>query len=391
MAFAQSVRNRLALASGPLGTNRLLWGGAAGLVLLIGGGVGWLGLNRFHAPDTSLQKEQRTQNGTGLSGVDDDPYRQAQIQKQEAEQANKPPFPGTVSMPSIESAYLDQQRAKRDAVTESRQHAMRTQPNKTTQPTTPPVVVNTGMMLGYLVAENAAMAAMTNQADTSENFKTADIEKWQADALKAAQASGKDGTAGDRSGASSQTPKHCLGLGGMKVMGIPKLAATMETDSPQTPAEVEMTTGPLTGYRLAGEVQKHGDTLTVGLNTLYYNSGDVPVDAILVSPLTQETTVASSVDRHLPARIGGPALAGAFQGLGQAAQTSGSTFAAGPYGAAQSFSRFDPWQIGGMMAGGAATGAQSVLRDVLPKGSTVTLSTSDPVEVFFKKDVCVPN
>lgn len=391
MAFAQIVRNRLALASGPVGTNRLLWGGAAGLVLLIGGGVAWLELSRFQAPDTSLQKEHRTQNGTGLSGVDDDPYRQAEIQRQEAEQANKPPYPGTVSMPSIESSYLDQQRAKRDAVTESRQHATRTQPNKTTQPPATQVALNSGMILGYIVAMNAAMAAMTNQADTSENFKNADIEKWQADALKAEQASGKGGTAGDRGGSTSQTPKHCLGLGGMKVMGVPKLAAKMETDSPQTPAEVEMTTGPLAGYRLAGEVQQHGDILTVGLNTLYYDSGDLPVDAILVSPLTQETTVASSVDKHLPARIGGPALAGAFQGLGQAAQLSGSTVAAGPYGGAASFSQFNPWQIGGMMAGGAATGAQSVLRDVLPKGSTVTLSTSDPVEVFFKKDVCVPN
>ena len=388
MAFPQAILSRFALASGPIGSKRLLYGALIGGVAIVFTGVVWMEVNRFQAPASRLQKLHDAQNGTGLSGVDNDPLRHDEIQRQEAKEAALAPYPGTVSIPSIESSWLDQQRARRESVA-AENHPIRTAPNKTAAAPAAPVPVDRGRMLGYVVAMNAAMAAMTNEGHTTENFRNADIEKWQPDALKAAaQVNGKDGAAGDRT---SQTPKHCLGLGGLKVMAQPKLAAKMEPDSPQTPAEVEMTTGPLTGYRIAGEVQKHGDTLTVGLNTLYYDGQEVPVDAIVVSPLTQEPTVASDVDEHIPARIGGPAITGALQGLGQAAQLSGSTVAAGPFGGAATYAQFNPWQIGGMMAGGAASGAQSVMRDLLPKGSTVTLSTQDAVAVLFKKDVCLPN
>ena len=393
MAFAQAMRNRLVLASGPVGANRLLWGGAAALVLAIIGAFGWLELSRLEPSGSNLQTAQKTQNGTGLSGVDDDAYRQSLIQKQEAEQAKQAPSPGTVSIASVESSYLDQQKARRDAVTES-QARIRTQPNKATTTTPPPaaqVAVNSGMMAGYIVAMNAAMAAMTNEAGTAEDFKTADIEKWRVDALKAAtQASDKENEA-DHERSMPRTPKNCLPLGGLRVMAHPVTGAKMDPDSPQTRAVVEMDTGPLAGQRLAGGVEKHGDSLTVTMDTLYYNGSDVPVHATLLSPLTQESAIASDVDRHIPARVGGPAIAGALQGLGQAAQLSGASIASGPFGGAASYSKFDPWQIGGMMASGAATGAQGVMHDLLPKGSTVTLSPQDPVEVLFNDKVCVPD
>jgi hypothetical protein len=232
---------------------------------------------------------------------------------------------------------------------------------------------------------------MTNQAGTAEDFKTADIEKWRADALKAStQASDKESGAGQER-LMSQTPRNCLNLAGLRVMAHPVTGAKMDPDSPQTRALVEMDTGPLSGQRLAGGIEKHGDSLTVTMDTLYYNGANVPVHAILLSPLTQESAIASDVDRHIPARVGGPAIAGALQGLGQAAQLSGASIAAGPFGGAASYSQFNPWQIGGMMAGGAATGAQGVMRDLLPKGSTVTLNPQDPVEVLFNDKVCVPD
>ena len=160
-------------------------------------------------------------------------------------------------------------------------------------------------------------------------------------------------------------------------MGHTVLANTVDADtsgSRNMPVLVQMDTGPLAGYRLEGSIEKHEDSLSVPINTLFGPDGrKIPVDALLVSPQTQETTVACDVNHHYFARIGVPALVGAVQGLGQAALLSGSTFAASPYGSYGSYRSFSPEQIAGMAAGGAANGVQGVLRDALPKGSTIEL------------------
>jgi intracellular multiplication protein IcmE len=180
------------------------------------------------------------------------------------------------------------------------------------------------------------------------------------------------------------------GLAGRLVAARTVLADKMEADTGVPPAVVEMVTGPLAGYRLQGNIQKHDSSLTVMMDTLFYNGQQIPVKALLISPETQEATVASSVDHQYLARIGIPALVGGAQGLGQAAQQSGSSFAAGPYGGAASYSQFSPWQIAATMAGGAAQGVASTLHSVLPQGSIVTLKADEMVNVYFQDEVYLP-
>jgi hypothetical protein len=374
VASLSSVIGQFGFASGPGGTRRLWIGaGIAGAVIVAFVGVA-VYRTQSSSPSSVLQTVPRTQNGTGFSGSDQ--VRRSNLQQEESTAADQARRTGQTSVMSPEDSYpAERQRRLSNAV--------RNRPNAPTSPTVPPP--NDDMTRGYLIAMNQAMAGMATGIDVSENFDETTVQKERADDRAAVEkaslsSAGKVANAG-------RAAKHGLGLAGQRVMATTVLAATMDPDSGKTPAVVQMTSGPLAGYRLEGTIDKHDNGLTIPIETLYYNDQKIPVKAMLISPETQEVSVACDVNHHTLLRIGLPAAIGALQGLGQAAQMSGSTFAAGPFGGAASYSQFSPWQIGGVAAGGAAQGVQSVLHDALPKGSTVTLCADVSVEVYFEDDV----
>ena len=192
------------------------------------------------------------------------------------------------------------------------------------------------------------MAASVPVADKIE----VDGEKMAKERAEILEAALKRRQTAEAAHAAEKPAKPGLGLAGRRVMGHTILANKVEADlsnGRNMPVLVQMDTGPLAGYRLEGTVEKHEDSLSVPITTLFGPGGrKIPVDALLVSPQTQQTTVACDVNHHYFARIGIPAVVGAVQGLGQAALLSGSNFVAGPFGYAQSYRRFNPEQVAGV-------------------------------------------
>ena len=150
---------------------------------------------------------------------------------------------------------------------------------------------------------------------------------------------------------------------------------------------VEMTSGPLNHARLLGTAQRRGALMGVSLTQLSWQGRTLPVDAVLVSPETRETAVASSVDHHYGARLLYPSLAAMASGVGQAIALSGSTQVTSPYGSASSYRDLNTGQILGVGVGAAGNNLQQVLNEMAPKGPTVKLEAGVPVGVMFLKDV----
>lgn len=373
MALLPAFVGRFGPASGPGGSRRVWLATALAGVVLVGFVA--TAVYRTQPRPSVLPKVPQTQTGVGLSGSDQ--QRRSNIQQEEAEAAIDAHNAGRTSMLSLEDSYEQQRQSRNEAA--ARKQRTTASPARAPQR-------DDNMTRGFLVALNRAMAGMSSVSDTTENFNEKDIAKERAEERESFQ---KVAASSGEKASEMKQGKHGLGLAGQRVMARTVLAATMDADSNgRTPAVVKMTSGPLAGYRLQGTIEKHDSGLSIPMDVLYYVEGQkIPVKAVLVSPQTQEVSVACDVDHHYLVRIGVPAIAGAVQGLGQAAQESGSTVAAGPYGGVASYNRFSPWQIAGTAAGGAAAGAQSVLRDALPKGSTVTLCADVPVEVYFEDDV----
>lgn len=154
---------------------------------------------------------------------------------------------------------------------------------------------------------------------------------------------------------------------------------------------VDMIGGPLRGARLQGTAQKSGgDRMAVSLNRMSWRGRSVPINAVLVSPLTKETKVASGVNHHYAARLLFPALAAAVSAAGQAVAFSGSTVSTGLLGATSTLRRLNPGEIGAVAAGGAAANLQQILADMAPRESTVSLHADEVVGVMFLEDVTDP-
>lgn len=150
---------------------------------------------------------------------------------------------------------------------------------------------------------------------------------------------------------------------------------------------VEMTSGPLNHARLLGTAQRRGDLMGVSLTQLNWQGKTLPVDAVLVSPETRETAVASSVDHHYGARLLYPSLAAVASGAGQAIALSGSSQASSAFGTASTYRDLNTGQILGVGIGAAGNNLQQVLNEMAPKGPTVKLDAGVPVGVMFLKDV----
>ena len=150
---------------------------------------------------------------------------------------------------------------------------------------------------------------------------------------------------------------------------------------------VEMTSGPLNHARLLGTAQRRGDLMGVSLTQLNWQGRTLPVDAVLVSPETRETAVASSVDHHYGARLLYPSLAAIASGVGQAVALSGSIQSSSIYGNTSAYRNLNPEQIAAVGIGAAGNNLQGVLNEMAPKGPTVKLDAGVPVGVMFLKDV----
>ena len=160
-----------------------------------------------------------------------------------------------------------------------------------------------------------------------------------------------------------------------------------DTDGNGGDVVVEMKGGPLKGARLLGKAQRRNELMAVSLTQLSWEGRTLPVDAVLISPETGETAVASSVDHHYGARLLYPSLAAVASGVGQAVALSGSIQSSSIYGSTSAYRNLNPGQIAAVGVGAAGNNLQGVLNEMAPKGPTVKLDAHVPVGVMFLKDV----
>jgi len=160
-----------------------------------------------------------------------------------------------------------------------------------------------------------------------------------------------------------------------------------DTDGNGGDVIVEMKGGPLNHARLSGKAQRRGELMAVSLTRLEWQGKPLAVDAVLVSPETRETAVASSVDHHYGARLLYPSLAAVASGAGQAIALSGSSQATSAFGTASTYKNLNTGEIIGVGVGAAGNNLQQVLNEMAPKGPTVKLDAGVPVGVMFLKDV----
>ena len=171
------------------------------------------------------------------------------------------------------------------------------------------------------------------------------------------------------------------------VYAINKIAVSSDGGGPVI---VEAQSGPIAGDRLRGAFEQRGDRLVVSLSSLTHNGRDIPVQAIMVTPDTMETTVASRVEQHYLERFAYPAAAAFVAGLGQAFLQSNTTSVLSPFGGATGFSRLNLGQQFGVAAGAAGAQVGQTLQQSTPKRATVYLDANTPVGVVFLSTVEEP-
>ena len=239
----------------------------------------------------------------------------------------------------------------------------------------------------YREAMVALMASWGSKASArSVEITPEEMAKRAEQAQQAAQARADAGravaaSAGGSGSAAASRPKHVVMPAFRWVTGRTKLATNSDSGGPVV---AEITSGPLAGDRVKGTAQKHEDRLTVTMNEITLQDGrTIPVNAMLMTPDSKETAIASDVDHHYIPRIVLPTLAAGIQGLGQALALSGSSVFSGPYGASQNYNTFNGGQLAGIAAGTAAGQANQVLQQQTPKQSTVNLAADVDVGIMF--------
>ena len=156
------------------------------------------------------------------------------------------------------------------------------------------------------------------------------------------------------------------------------------------PVVVEALSGPITGDRMTGSFQQRDNRLVIHLDSITLQDGTPQkIDALVTSPDTMETSVASSVDQHYLSRYVLPVAAAFVSGLGQAISQSNSTVVAGPFGGATAFQRLNLDQQLGVAAGAAANQFGAAVVANAPRGSTVTVDANANVGVVFLSPLIV--
>ncbi len=171
------------------------------------------------------------------------------------------------------------------------------------------------------------------------------------------------------------------------VYAINKLAVSSDGGGPVI---VEAGSGPIAGDRMRGAFEQKGDRLVVMLTSLTHNGRDIPIQAIVVTPDTMETTVASRVEQHYLERFALPAAAAFVAGLGQVLAQSNTTSVLSPFGGATGFTRLNLGQQLGVAAGVSGAQIGQTLQQSAPKKATVYLDANTPVGVVFLATVEEP-
>jgi len=171
------------------------------------------------------------------------------------------------------------------------------------------------------------------------------------------------------------------------VYAVNKLAVSSDGGGPVI---VEARSGPIAGDRMRGSFEQKENRLVVLLTSLTHNGRDIPIQAIMVTPDTMETTVASRVEQHYLERFALPAAAAFVAGLGQALAQSNTTSVISPFGGATGFSRLNLGQQLGVAAGASGAQIGQTLQQSAPKRASVFLDAETPVGVVFLATVEEP-
>lgn len=190
--------------------------------------------------------------------------------------------------------------------------------------------------------------------------------------------------------------KHVLLPGNTGVYGVIKVGAN--SDVPGAPIVVELRNpgGPVDGLRAgcayaSQSTNRNGGPVAGGIvkcSSLTLADGrNVKIAAVLIGPDDMNTVVATRIDDHFDERILYPMAAGFIRGLGQALLLSGSTIAAGPFGAAQSYGSIGWERAVGVGLGAGAAAAGRVVEQSAPRGPTYFMDGGGQVGVWFQEPV----
>ncbi len=182
-----------------------------------------------------------------------------------------------------------------------------------------------------------------------------------------------------------QLPKRVLISAGKAIYGLNKLAVSSDQNGPVV---VTAESGPIAGDEMIGSFQTKGNRLVVVLQSLTLANGQQEsINALVISPDSMETAVASSVDQHYVARFALPVAAAFVQGLGQAIAESNTTSQVSALGGVTAFTHLNTGQVLGVAAGTAGQQAGQVLAKMAPTGPTVKLAAGANVGVIFLSDL----
>ena len=237
-------------------------------------------------------------------------------------------------------------------------------------------------LMGTLVAGMVPKASAMGIDETPEMMtKKREELKKESEAREASYRTAQGGSATGAGAARGQVLMPALRW------SMAQTVVATDTDGNGGDVIVEMKGGPLNGARLSGKAQRRNELMAVSLTRLEWQGKPLAVDAVLISPETRETAVASSVDHHYGARLLYPSLAAVASGAGQAIALSGSTQATSAFGSASAYKNLNTGEIIGVGVGAAGNNLQQVLNEMAPKGPTVKLDAGVPVGVMFLKDV----
>ena len=236
-------------------------------------------------------------------------------------------------------------------------------------------------LMGTLIAGMAPRASAMGIDETPEMIaKKREELKKENEAREASYRTAQDGV-------SASGAAHGRVLMPALRWSMAQTVVATDTDGNGGDVIVEMKGGPLNGARLSGKAQRRNELMAVSLTRLEWQGKPLAVDAVLISPETRETAVASSVDHHYGARLLYPSLAAVASGAGQAIALSGSSQATSAFGNASTYKNLNTGEIIGVGVGAAGNNLQQVLNEMAPKGPTVKLDAGVPVGVMFLKDV----
>lgn len=237
-------------------------------------------------------------------------------------------------------------------------------------------------LIGTLIADMAPKASAMGIDETPDMIaKKREELKKESEAREASYRTAQDASATGAGVAQGRVLMPALRW------SMAETVVATDTDGNGGDVIVEMKSGPLNHARLSGKAQRRGELMAVSLTHLEWQGKPLAVDAVLVSPETRETAVASSVEHHYGARLLYPSLAAVASGAGQAIALSGSSQATSAFGTAGTYKSLNTGEIIGVGVGAAGNNLQQVLNEMAPKGPTVKLDAGVPVGVMFLKDV----